>query len=42
MLHIKKDTLTRREIDDLKAQIEELRQAAASQEIPDLRKSELD
>jgi hypothetical protein len=42
MLYIKQDTLTRREFDDLKSQIEELRRAAASQEIPDIRKSELD
>jgi hypothetical protein len=34
MLYIKQDTLTRREFDDLKSQIEELRRAAASQEIP--------
>jgi cell division protein FtsL len=42
MHHIEEDTQTRREIYDLKAQIEELRRAAASQEIPDIRKSELD
>jgi hypothetical protein len=34
MHHIEEDTQTRREIYDLKAQIEELRRAAASQEIP--------